>query len=77
MSRIGNKNHMMSFRLSDRDYERLEKITDKYFEHTGSYERSYAAVIRKLINYVSNLDLDDKDLFYEIFGSCLLNTFKK
>lgn len=75
MPRIGNKTNTISLRCDDKFIDKLDKLQDKYHEHAWG-NMPYSKLIRKAVEYLSKLDLDNPDVFMDIFHQCMPGTFK-
>ena len=72
-----DKCNTISFRCDDIVKDKLDKIFDKVDSHIWDrYALKRSKVIVACINYVSRLNLDDKDVFLSFWGSCRPDTFK-
>ena len=76
MPRIGNKTNTISLRCDDDFIELLDKLIDKYYEHTFYDNISYSKLIRKAVEYLSKIDLDNPAVFMDIFHQYNPGTFK-
>lgn len=76
MSRTGDKNITISFRCNEELVDKIERLEDKILEHSAYYNFSRSKLITKAIEYITHLNLDDRDVFIKFWGSCYYSSFE-
>ena len=73
------KKATISLRIDEVTQEQLDYIAQKAYKHLARYYYSGLStsyLIRKCIEYCSNIDLDNQEIFMKLFGSCNPKSFE-